>query len=103
MHENIEILTTKGVHIKDARFDTRLPKDQKALFEKAAVLGGFRNLTDFVIMALQEKATEIISKKDAILSSEKDNEIFFDVIFNPQAPNDALTKATIKYKEALSL
>ena len=101
MHENIEILTTKGVHIKDARFDTRLPKDQKALFEKAAVLGGFRNLTDFVIMALQEKATEIISKKVAI--SEKDNEIFFDVIFNPQAPNDALTKATIKYKEALSL
>ncbi len=31
-----------------ARFDARLPKAQKEFFEKAAFLGGFRSLTDFI-------------------------------------------------------
>ena len=39
-----------------ARFDARLPKAQKEFFEKAASLGGFRSLTDFIILTAQEKA-----------------------------------------------
>lgn len=39
---------------ESARFDARLPKEQKLLFEKAAQLGGYRNLTDFIIHAVQE-------------------------------------------------
>lgn len=46
-----------------ARFDTRLPLEQKQLFEKAAILGGYRNLTDFIIATVQEKAIEIIEEK----------------------------------------
>ncbi len=49
-------MATKGANIKDARFDTRLQKDQKDYFERAARIGGFRNLTDFVIVAVQEKS-----------------------------------------------
>ena len=55
-------MATKGANIKDARFDTRLQKEQKDFFERAARLGGFRNLTDFVIVAVQEKAKEIIDE-----------------------------------------
>ena len=45
------------------RFDTRLPKEQKLLFERAAIIGGFRSLTDFILIAAQEKAKEIIRER----------------------------------------
>uniref|UniRef100_A0AAU6WQP9 DUF1778 domain-containing protein n=1 Tax=Chryseobacterium endophyticum TaxID=1854762 RepID=A0AAU6WQP9_9FLAO len=66
-----------GVSIKEhARFDARLSKEQKQFFEKAASLGGFRSLTDFVIMTVQEKAKEIIQEKEQIIASEKDSRVF---------------------------
>jgi uncharacterized protein (DUF1778 family) len=43
-----------------ARFDTRISLEQKTLFERAALLGGYRNLTDFVVATVQSKAKEII-------------------------------------------
>ena len=46
--------------IKKARIYTRLPKEQKDFFEKAARLGGYKSLTDFVVITVQEKAYEII-------------------------------------------
>ena len=45
---------------EQTRFDARLPKEQKLFFEKAASLGGFRSLTEFVILAVQEKSKQII-------------------------------------------
>ena len=47
------------ISTEQARFDARLPKEQKQFFEKAAFLGGYRNLTDFVVRVVQEKAKEI--------------------------------------------
>ena len=55
-----------------ARFDAKIPRVQKQLFEYAASLGGFRTLTDFVINAVQEKANTIIQQHDTILASERD-------------------------------
>src|SRR5690606_13582230 len=78
---------------KEARFDTRLSKEQKVFFERAARLGGYRNLTDFVMHAVQEKAKEIISERERIIASQKDSELFFDAILNPPAPNEALQNA----------
>lgn len=91
-------MAPKELNAKNARFDTRLPKDQKVFFEKAARLGGYRNLTDFVIMAVQDKAQEIISEKERIIASEKDGEIFFDTVMNPSAPNEELSKAADEFK-----
>lgn len=85
--------------LKDARFDTRLSKEQKIHFERAANLGGFRNLTDFVVFAVNEKANEIISKHEQILHSSQDQEVFFNALTNPAAPNEALLKAVSDYKE----
>ena len=51
-----------------ARFDTRLPREQKQFFERAAMLGGYRNLTDFVIATVQTKAKEIIEEREKIIS-----------------------------------
>jgi uncharacterized protein (DUF1778 family) len=85
----------------NARFDTRVSEEQKELFELAASLGGFRNFTEFVISALQEKAKIIIEEHKAILASEKDRKIFFDALINPPKPNDSLKTAAKRYKKAV--
>lgn len=82
---------------EQARFDARLPKEQKILFEKAAYLGGYRNLTDFVILTAQEKAKEIIKEKEQILASERDSQIFFEALTNPRKPSETLKKAYEDY------
>lgn len=94
-------MEAKELNSKDARFDTRLSKEQKVFFEKAANLGGYRNLTDFVLMAVQEKANEIISEKERIIASQRDAEIFFDALMNPEEPNEELSKAAEEFKALL--
>lgn len=91
-------MTTKESNIKGARFDTRLPKEQKDFFEKAARLGGFRNLTDFVISAVQEKAKEIVSERERVIASQKDSELFFNAVLNPKKPNKELSMAADQFK-----
>ncbi|MBS1528749.1 MAG: DUF1778 domain-containing protein [Bacteroidetes bacterium] len=81
-----------------ARFDAKIPKVQKDLFEYAASLGGFRTLTDFVINAAQEKANAIIQEHNTILASEKDREIFFNALAYPSGPNQKLRDAAERYK-----
>jgi uncharacterized protein (DUF1778 family) len=84
---------------EQARFDTRLPKAQKQFFEKAAILGGYRNLTDFIILTVEEKAKKIIKEKERIIASERDSEIFFDAITNPKKPSENLKKALEDYND----
>jgi uncharacterized protein (DUF1778 family) len=91
-------MATKDLNTKDARFDTRLSKEQKVFFERAAQLGGYRNLTDFVVMAVQEKAKEIISESERVIASQKDSEIFFNAVLNPKPPNEELSKAANEFK-----
>lgn len=85
----------------EARFDTRLPKHQKEFFERAAVLGGYRTLTEFVIYSVQDKAKAIIDEHNKILASEKDREIFFNALLGESEPNEALTTAAKKYNNAV--
>ena len=80
------------------RFDTRLSIEQKRFFERAAQLGGYRNLTDFILLSAQERAKEIIEKSEQIITSERDRTLFFDAITNPAPPNDALIAAANDYK-----
>jgi uncharacterized protein (DUF1778 family) len=82
-----------------ARFDTRLSKEQKDLFEYAANLGGYRTLTEFVVLAAQQKADEIIEKHRSIIASKRDQKIFFDAIMNPPSPNKNLTAAVKRYNK----
>ena len=86
-----------------ARFDTKIPRMQKDLFEYAATLGGFRTLTDFIISTVQEKANAIIKEHNTIIASEKDSEIFFDTLVNPSGPNEKLLNAVERYKEFMQI
>lgn len=84
-----------------ARFDARIPLEQKILFEKAAEIGGYRNLTDFIILAAQEKAKDIIKEHEQIISSVEDAEIFYKAITKPQKPSAKLKAAFEKHKNIL--
>jgi len=95
-------MATIDIKHEKARFDTRLPKEQKVFFERAARLGGYRNLTDFVILAVQEKAKKIILEREQIIASQKDSEIFFNAIINSPKANNNLTNAANEYKTLLS-
>lgn len=92
-------MSTKTVKPEKARFDARLTQEQKQFFERAAVIGGYRSLSDFVISIVEEKAQQIISKADNIIASQKDAEIFFDAILNPVPPNNALKSAAEDYNK----
>ncbi len=83
---------------KTARFDTRLSEEQKSFFEKAAHLGGYRSLTDFVVLTVQERAHEIMEKHNRIIASQRDCNIFFDALLSPEKPNKALRSAAEVYK-----
>lgn len=86
----------------NARFDTRLTLEQKQFFERAAILGGYRSLTDFVILTVQNKAKEIVSEQEQIIASQHDKEIFFDSLINPPSPNNALQSAKNRYNNLVS-
>jgi uncharacterized protein (DUF1778 family) len=94
----------KALKLKEqkTRFDARIPESQKVLFEKAAGLAGYRTLTDFLISSAQEKANAILEQHNAILTSLKDKEVFFDNIINPPKPNEDLKKAFKNYQQVLN-
>ena len=95
-------MATIDLKQEKTRFDIRLSKEQKMFFEKAAHLGDYRSLTEFVIRAVQEKAKKIISEKEKIIASQRDSEIFFNAIVNSSKPNDKLTNAANEYKDLLA-
>ncbi|MCF6405610.1 DUF1778 domain-containing protein [Chitinophaga filiformis] len=80
------------------RFDTRLSTELKQYFEHAADLGGFKTLSEFVIFSVKAQAEKIIEKHNAILASQRDQEVFFDAIMNPGKPNKSLKEAAARYK-----
>ncbi|MEO7313800.1 MAG: DUF1778 domain-containing protein [Ginsengibacter sp.] len=87
---------------EQTRFDARLPKEQKQFFERAAYIGGFRNLTDFVIQSAEEKAKKIFEENEQIIAGKKDSQIFFDAITNPKKPSETLRKALDDYNAFVS-
>ena len=91
----------KTVEHDKTRFDTRLSKEQKHLFERAAMIGGYRSLTDFVVDTVQNKANEIIEKRERTLLTQRDQTVFFDALLNPPKPNKKLMSAKMAYAKLL--
>ena len=87
---------------ENARFDTRIPKDQKELFQYAAEIGGFKTLSEFVIYSAKVQAEIIVQKHESILASKKDAKNFFEAIMNPPAANAQLKKTAKEYHQLLT-
>ena len=87
--------------IEKTRFDTRLTKEQKEFFEYAASIGGYRSLTEFVLVSVEERAKQIVEEHNKIISSKRDQEIFFQAFSEPQKPNEALETAAARYNDLI--
>lgn len=83
------------------RFDTRISKAQKEYLEKAARLGGYKTLSEFILSSAKNVADGIIEKHDQILASQADQELFFQALLKPGKPTARLKKAVQRYKEHL--
>jgi uncharacterized protein (DUF1778 family) len=106
-------MTTKAANTKSSRksdskrvqeqtrFDARLSLSKKQMFEKAAAIAGYKSLSEFIFSTVTEKAQKILSDNEAILASQKDNDIFFSALLNEPEPNEALIGAAKDYKTAL--
>ena len=88
--------------VPQARFDARLSRSQKDLFEEAARIKGFKSLSEFVIHTTQEAAIVIIERHNAILASERDRQVFFAAMANPPKPNKELIQAAKSYQKVVS-
>ena len=51
----------RALKVEKTRFDTKLTKVQKELFELATKIGGYRTLTDFMLSTAEEKAKRLFS------------------------------------------
>jgi uncharacterized protein (DUF1778 family) len=83
-----------------ARLEARLTVEEKEFFERAAVLGGFRSLTEFVLRSAKIQAEEIVGQHELVVASKRDSEMFFNAILNPEQPNDKLVAAVKNFKKA---
>lgn len=96
---NTTVMETKVVGKNTSRFDARISSEQKLELERAARLGGYRSLSEFVIASAQEKARKIIFDTESIVASQRDAELFFDSLVEAGRPNEALLNAARKYKQ----
>jgi uncharacterized protein (DUF1778 family) len=77
-------------------------KPIKALIERAAQLER-RKLTDFCMTALTDATRRAIVEHEALVLSERDRAVFFDVRGNPPAPNERLQRTFAEHKRRVLL
>ncbi len=73
--------------------ELQFSSDETQAIKRAAAIGGYRSITDFVICSAVKQAEEIIQSQESILSSKRDVQLFFDTVFNAPAPNEKLKAA----------
>ncbi len=84
-----------------ARFDARLTVEQKEMFERAALLLGYKSLSEFIIQTVHQRAKNAIEENEKILASQRDADLFFESILSDHSPNEALIAAAEKYKKSI--
>lgn len=80
------------------RLNFRIPADIKERVEEAALVTG-TTITDFAITALANSAEEAINRHQTRILSNRDRDIFLQMLDDPSGPNEALRKAARRYKE----
>lgn len=81
---------------KKERLDIRLPKNQKDLFEHVASIQG-RSLTDFIIKAALDAATQEVERNQFITLSMENHRKFVEAIDNPREPSENIKTRYKKY------
>ena len=90
------------VNSKMERLEARVTPDQKSLFKRAAELHG-TSLSDFVVIKMQEAATETITRFDTLRLRDEDRALFISTLLNPPKPTEFAKAAAARYKEQMGI
>jgi uncharacterized protein (DUF1778 family) len=85
---------------REARLGIRVDRRTKEIVARAAALE-HRSLTDFCLTALTAAARHTIAQHEILVLSERDRQIFFDVLIHPPKPNARLRRAFKMERERL--
>ena len=83
-----------------ARVDFRTTQEVKSLIEQAAAVNGM-NLSEFIKTTLIEKSREVLERHEMRVLSDRDRDIFLELLEASPAPNEALRKAAANFKKAV--
>jgi uncharacterized protein (DUF1778 family) len=72
----------------NARIDLRLSHDRKEFLEKAAHLGGYRSLSDFIISAAETSASSILEEINQIELNKSDAAVFCAMLLSDVEPKE---------------
>lgn len=75
------------------RIDMRLNKDIKAKAEKASALLGLKSLTEYVVNLINNDATKVIAKHEAMSLENDIFDRFIESCEKLEKPNQSLTDA----------
>jgi uncharacterized protein (DUF1778 family) len=89
--------TLEKTNTQISRLNFRLPVELKERIEKAAIISGV-TVTDFAISILDNSANEVLEKHQTRTLSNRDRDIYLEMLENPPQPNEALINAVKEYK-----
>ena len=95
------VSSLRALKSQSARLEARISHDLHLTVKRAAEIQG-RTMTDFVIQALQEAASEAIEQSDQMRLSIIDQETFANALIAPAKPNAALKRAFAKANKLLA-
>ena len=79
------------VHTKSSRIEIRTNEETKQLIEKAAGITG-KTISSYILSKSLSSAKKDIEQMESIIVGNKDRNMFYSLITNPPAPNEALKK-----------
>ena len=83
---------------REARLEFRLSREAKERIEKAALVSG-QSVSDFAASTLLREAGAVLASHHATVLSERDWELFSDLLQSPPAPNRALEAAAARFRQ----
>ena len=95
------VTASKERRARAARLGIRVDGRTKEIVARAAELER-RSLTDFCLTALTEAARRTIARHETLVLSERDRQIFFDVLIHPPKPNARLRRTFKIERERLA-
>lgn len=76
-------------HAKSSRIELRTNEDVKKIIEHAAFLTG-QTISAYILNHTLSSAKKDIAEMQTVTIPESDKDMFFSLLSNPPAPNDAL-------------
>ena len=81
-----------------ARLDFRLSPSAKEMIEQAAVVSG-QTISDFAVTTLVKSAQEVLERHQQRQLSDRDRDLFLQMVDQAPRPNAALRRAAARYKK----